>query len=59
MRPGSLSSSARVACHGRGDLVDVCMLVECTKRFVCIELAGVRIGGVYGNCGTRVYEMLC
>ena len=48
-----------MACHVRRDLVDCCMLVGCENRFVCVEIRGVRIGGVYCKCGARVLEMLC
>ena len=29
----------------------------CTNRFVCVELGGVRFGGVYSKCGSRVHEL--
>ena len=37
--------------------MDLCELVECAHRFVCIEVGGVRIRGVYGRCGERVHDM--
>ena len=58
MRLGSISGGVRVACHVQRDLVDFCRLLECTNRFVCVELGGVKIGGVYSKCGVRVHEMM-
>ena len=57
VRLGSVSGGAKVACHVRRDLVDFCSLVCCANRFVCVELGGVRFGGVYSKCGSRVHEM--
>ena len=34
------------------------MLVGCENRFICVEVGGVRIGGVYSQCGLQVHEML-
>ena len=47
-----------MACHVRKDIVDCCVLVACKNRFICVEIGGVRIGGVYSKCGARVHEML-
>ena len=38
--------------------MDFCRLVECANRFVCVELEGVRVGGVYSKSGARVHEMM-
>ena len=57
VRLGSVSVAHRLAGFVRRDLVDVCRLVECMYRFVCVEIGGVRIGGVYGKCGQRIYHM--
>ena len=54
---GSVSVAQRVACFVLRSLVDVCRLVECADRFVCVEIGGVRIGGVYGRYGERVHDM--
>ena len=54
----SVSGGARVACHIQRDLVDFCRLVECANRFGCVELGGVRVGGVYSKCGARFHEMM-
>ena len=58
VRLGSVSGRARVPYHVRRDLVDFCRLVECVYRFVCVELGGVKIVGVYSKCGARVHEMM-
>ena len=57
VRMGSVSVAQRVACFILRSLVDTCRLVECAHRFVCVEIGGVRIGGVYGRCGERVHDM--
>ena len=57
VRLGSVSGGAKVACHVRRDVADFCSLVSCTSRFVCVELGGVRLGGVYSKCGASVHEM--
>ena len=57
VRLGSVSAAYRVACFILRTLVDVCELVECVHRFVCIEVGGVRVGCVYGRCGERVHDM--
>ena len=57
VRLGSVSGGAKVACHVRRDLADFCSQVVCTNRFVCVELGGVRLGGVYSKCGSRVHEL--
>ena len=49
VRLRSVSGGARVACHVWRDLVDCCILVGCENRFVCEEIVGVRIGGVYSK----------
>ena len=51
VRVESVSAAQRVACFVLTSLVDMCRLVECAHRFVCIEVGGVRIGGVYVRCG--------
>ena len=56
-RLGSVSAAHRVACFVLRSLVGVCRLVECAHRFVCVEIGGVRVGGVYGRCGERVHDM--
>ena len=58
VRLGSMSGGGKVACHVWRDLVDCCVLVGCQNRFVCVEIGGVRIWGVYNKCGARVHEML-
>ena len=58
VRLGSVSGGGKVACHVRKDIVDCCVLVGCENRFVCVEIGGVRIRGVYSKCGARVHEML-
>ena len=58
VRLGLVSGGGKVACHVRRDFVDCCMLVGCENRFVCVEIGGVRIGGVYSKYGARVHEML-
>ena len=55
VRLGSVSGGAKVACHVRRDVADYCSLVCCANRFVCVELGGVRFGGVYGKCGASVF----
>ena len=57
VRLGSVSGGAKVACHIRRDLADFCSQVICTNRFICVELGGVKIGGVYSKCGSRVHEL--
>lgn len=54
---GSVSVASKVAGFVRQDLVDVCRLVECAFRFVCVEIGGVRVGVVYGKCSERVHDM--
>ena len=58
VRLGSVSGGARVTYHVRRDLVDYCRLVERANRFVCVELGGVKIEGVYTKCGARVHDMM-
>ena len=58
VRLGSVSGGGKVARHVRKDIIDCCVLVACENRFVCMEIVGVRIGGVYSKCGARVHEML-
>ena len=58
LRLGSVSGGAKVACHVRTTVADYCSLVSCANRFVCVELEGVRFGGVYSKCGASVHEML-
>ena len=48
VRLASVSVAHRVACFILRSLVDVCRLVECTHRFVCVEVRGVRLGGCMG-----------
>ena len=57
VRLGGVSVAQRVACFILRTLVWECRLVECAHRFVCVEIGGVRIGGVYGRCGERVHDM--
>ena len=57
VRVGSVSAAHRVACFILRSLVDICRLVECAHWFVCVEVGGVQIGGVYGRCGERVHDM--
>ena len=38
-------------------LVGVYCLVEGVHRFVCVEIGGVRIEGVYGQCSERIHDM--
>lgn len=57
VRLGSVSGGAKVACHVRRDLADFCSLTSCANRFVCVELRGVRFGGVYGKFGNSVHGM--
>ena len=57
VRLGSVSGGAKVACHVRKDVVDCYSLISCMNRFVCVELGGVRFGGVYSKCGASVHEM--
>ena len=57
MRVGSISAAHWVTAFVFWSLVDVCRLVECAHRFVCVKVEGVRIGGVYGRCGERVHDM--
>lgn len=47
-----------MACHVHKDPLDYCMLVEYAKRFLFVELGGVRIGGVYSRLGAVVHEMM-
>ena len=54
---GSVSVAHRVACFVLRSLVDASRLVDCAHQFVCVEVGGVRIGGVYGRCGKHVHEM--
>ena len=54
---GSVSVAHRVTCFVLRSLLDVCRLMECAHRFVCVELGDVRIGGVYGRCGEHVHDM--
>ena len=58
VRLGSVSGGGKVACHVPRDIVDCCVLVGCENGFVCVDIGGVRIGGVYSKYGARVYEML-
>ena len=37
--------------------MDCCSLISCMSRFVCVELGGVRFGGVYSKCGASVHGM--
>ena len=55
---GSVSGGGKVACNVQRDLVDFCMLVGCENRFVCVEIGGVCITGVYSKFGAQVNEML-
>ena len=48
----------KVACYVRRDLVDFRMLVGCENTFVCVEIGGVRIRGVYCKCGAKVHDIL-
>ena len=57
VRLGGISVAQRVTCFVLRTLVDRCWLVECAHRFICVEVGGVRIGGVYGRCGERVHDM--
>ena len=57
VRVGSISAAQRVGCFILRSLIDVCRLVERVHRFVCVEVEGVRVGGVYGHCGKRVHDM--
>ena len=57
VRLGSVSGGAKVACHVRRDVADFCSLLSCANRFGCVELGGVRFGGVYGKCGSSVHGM--
>ena len=57
VRLGSVSGGAKVACHVRRDVADFCSLVSCVSRFVCVELGGVRFGGVSSKCGASVHKM--
>ena len=47
----------RVACFILRSLVDASRLVESAHRFVCVEIGGVRCGGMYENCGECVHDM--
>ena len=58
VRLGLVSGGAKVACHMRRTVADYCSLVSCANKFVCVELGGVRFGGVYSKCGASVSEML-
>ena len=53
----SLSKAHRVTSYVLQSMVDASSLVECANRFVCLEIEGVQIGGVYGHYGERVYDM--
>ena len=57
VRLGGVSAAHRVTCFVLRSLVGVCRLVECAHTFVCLEMWGVRVGGVYGRCGERVHDM--
>ena len=57
VRLGSVSGGAKIACHVRRPVADYSSLVSCTNRFVCVELGGVRFGGVYSMCRASVHEM--
>ena len=57
VRLGSVSVAHRVACFVLRSPVDVCRLMECAYRFVCVEVGGVRLGGVYRHCGESVHGM--
>ena len=46
-----------MTCFVLHSMVDMCWLVECALRFVCVEIGGMRIGGVYGRCGERLHDM--
>lgn len=41
----------------RKNLVHYCKLLESALRFVCMEISGVRIGGVYAKCGEGVHDI--
>ena len=57
VRLGLVSSGAKVAWHVRRDVADCCSLISCLSRFFCVELGGVRFGGVYSKCGASFHEM--
>ena len=57
VRVGGVSAAQRVTCFVLRSLVGVCRLVEGAHRFVCMEIGGVRIGGMYERCGERVQDM--
>ena len=44
VRLSSVSVVHRVACFVLLSLVDVCHLVECAHRFVCVEVGRVKLG---------------
>lgn len=52
---GRIFKGVRVVAMARCDLVGLCWLVTAESRFVCVEVGGVRIGGVYGKCGKGVH----
>ena len=58
VRLGLLGGGEKVACHVRRDWVDICTVVGCVNRFVCVEIVSVYIGGVYSECGAREHEIL-
>lgn len=41
----------------RRDLGDCYKILEGTMRFVCVEIGGVKIGGIYRSCGEGVHDM--
>ena len=57
VRLGGISVAQGVACFVLRTLVDSCRLVDYAHRFICVEVGGVRIGGVYGHCGERVHDI--
>ena len=57
MRLGSVSVAHKVTCFVLRSLVDMCRLMECANRVMCVEIGGVWIGGVYGRCSERVHDM--
>ena len=57
IRLESLSMAHRVAGYVLPCVVKACKLMEDENRFVCLEVGGVRFGGVYGRCGERGHDM--
>ena len=48
VRLRNVYAAHRVACFALRSVVDMCRLVDCAHRFVCVKVGGVQIGGVHG-----------